>query len=160
MGEYRQAAVCKRGHVETSDIQLRGGAVSDRCAECGAKVLTGCPNCGTRIRGRYRSDVMIGGGYEPPQFCDNCGAPFPWVDRQGRIYQLENMLDDEDLDPATELSVREQLEALRDPDLSEEEQRKRWERVRKGAPGLWEKSGARSILESVVSAAIRSQLGL
>ena len=70
------------------------------------------------------------------------------------------MLDDEDLDPATELSVREQLEALRDPDLSEDEQRKRWERVKSAAPGLWEKSGARAILESVVSTAIRQQLGL
>jgi hypothetical protein len=163
MGEYRQAAVCKRGHVESSDVSLRGGVVPERCPECGAKVLTRCPSCNTRVRGRYYVEGVLGGGarnYEPPSFCDKCGGPFPWVDRQGRIYQLENLLDDEDLDPATELSVREQLEALRDPDLSEDEQRRRWERVKRGAPGLWEKSGARSIVESVVSAAIRQQLGL
>lgn len=145
--------------VTFSRVTCNSGA-PERCVECGAKVLTKCAACNTRVRGRYRVEGVVGGGYNPPSFCDKCGSPFPWVDRQGRIYQLENLLDDEDLDPAEELTVREQLEALRDPDLSEEEQQKRWERVRRGAPGLWEKSGARSILESVVSAAIRQQLGL
>jgi hypothetical protein len=63
-------------------------------------------------------------------------------------------------DPADELAAREQLQALVSPDLDEDEERRRWERVRKAAPGLWEKSGARSILDSVISAAVKAQLGL
>jgi hypothetical protein len=92
--------------------------------------------------------------------CDGCGAPRPWVSREGRIYELENLLDAEDLDPADELAVHEQLQTLVSADLDEDEERRRWERARKYAPGVWEKTGARSILDSVISAAIKSQLGL
>lgn len=70
------------------------------------------------------------------------------------------MLDAEGLDPAAELAVREQLRVLASADLDAEDEQRRWERVRRNAPSLWEKSGARAILESVVSAAIRGQLGL
>lgn len=96
----------------------------------------------------------------PPDFCDKCGAPHPWLSRGGRIYLLQNLLDDEQMDPATELEVREQLAILIDPDLDDEEQRERWERVQKLPPAFWEKSGARVILETVVSAGIKTALGL
>ena len=98
--------------------------------------------------------------FAPPDFCDNCGEPHPWLSRQGRIYLLENMLDAAGLDPAAELEAREQLEALAQPDVNEEDQRRRWERFRNLAPAVWESSGAQVILESVVSAAIKSSLGL
>jgi hypothetical protein len=50
------------------------------------------------IRGRYYVPGVIGVGHEyhPPDFCEDCGAPFPWLSRQGRIYHHENMLDKED----------------------------------------------------------------
>lgn len=158
--KYKPAAICKRGHVQTQDLTL--GEVGERCPECGAHVLTECPACATRIRGHYDIPgvVSFGDHYEPPRFCDSCGAPFPWLDRQGRIYELENLLDAEELDAAAELAVREQLRALANADLDEDDERKRWERVKRLAPGLWEKSGARAILETVVSATIRAQLGL
>ena len=38
--------------------------------------------------------------------------------------------------------------------LDEADERRRWERVKKLAPGLWDKSGARAIIESVATAAI------
>ena len=74
------------------------GEVGERCPTCGANVLTGCPKCRTRIRGYYHVPGVTSftGDYTPPRFCDSCGAPFPWLDRQGRIFELENMLDDED----------------------------------------------------------------
>ena len=73
---------------------------------------------------------------------------------------LQNLLDEEDLDPANELEVREQLQILMSGDLADEEQHRRWERVKQLAPGLWANSGARTILESVVSASIKAALGL
>jgi hypothetical protein len=103
---------------------------------------------------------MIGASYDPPDFCDMCGAPLPWVSRQGRIYELENLLDDEELDPADELAVREQLHALAGEDLDEEEQARRWRRVKRLAPGLLKKGAAQRIVETVVTAAIRKQLEL
>jgi hypothetical protein len=156
---YKPAAVCRRGHVESINTETRT-EIAPRCAECGAEILTGCPSCGGRIRGHFSVPGVIGfgGSFEPPRFCDFCGAPFPWLDRQGRIYELENLLTRENLDPADELTVKEQLEALANPDLDEEEAKRRWQRVKRLAPGLWE--SGKPILDSVVSAAIKAQLGL
>jgi hypothetical protein len=157
-GSYQRAGVCRRGHVESRDIGFN--PPGKRCSRCGAEVLTACPECGAQIRGPFDNPTItvLGGSYDPPTFCFACGAPFPWLDRQGRIYLLENMLDEQDLDPADELTVREQLEALRSPDLDDEETKRRWTRVRELAPGLWEQG--KPILDSVVSAAIKSQMGL
>lgn len=96
--------------------------------------------------------------YDPPDFCDNCGAPHPWASRKARLYELENLLDNEDLDPADRLTIQEHLEALRNPDVSEEEQRERWGRIKKLAPGFVNAGGR--IIESVVSGAVKAQLGL
>lgn len=169
--DYLAAAVCRRGHVLDSRIEVylsqheQGivlrvedwGVERDmRCLYCGAKVLFGCTSCPARIRGELRGVVQY--EFQPPDFCDHCGAPHPWLSRQGRIYELMNILDEEDLDPADELAVREQLEPLANPDLDDAEQERRWRRVRELAPTLWEKSGAQRIIKTVVSAAIRARL--
>jgi hypothetical protein len=145
-----------------TDDTTTHGEVGDRCVKCGAKVLTACPTCGHRIRGDYHVPGVVAIGFETPRpdFCDNCGAAFPWVDRAGRIHELENRLDDEDLDPATELIVREQLEALVDAEMDEKEAARRWKRVRELAPGLWEQSGARRIIETLATEYVKRQLGL
>jgi hypothetical protein len=70
------------------------------------------------------------------------------------------MLDDEEMDPATALEVREQLQALSDPDLDEDEQAARWGKVRRLAPALWEKTGAQKILVTVVTAALKQRFDL
>jgi len=156
MTTYRPAAICKRGHVISGAIEP-GTEIQSRCHRCGAPVLTACAKCSHRLRGRAQN---VGGNLTVPEFCDSCGAPHPWLSREGRIYLLQNLLDDEELDPATALEVREQLDALRDSSLSTDDQRKRWEKVKQLAPGFWEKSGARTILETVVSAGIKTALGL
>lgn len=154
-GEYRPAAICRRGHVQTEDITH--GEFGPRCPQCGAEVLVQCPGCGKRIRGYYSTPGVIAMfDYSPPDFCDLCGVAFPWLSRQGRIYELQNRLDDEKLDPADELAVREQLEALVSPDLDVAEQRERWGRVKKLAPRLWESS--QPIIETLAEAAIRASL--
>lgn len=161
MGTYRPAAVCKRGHLITDDA-TRHGEVGARCTKCGAPVLKACPECGHRIRGDYYVEGVVVLGAKaapPPNFCDKCGAAYPWVDRQGRIYELQNRLDDEDLDPASELLAREQLEALLNADIDDEEAVRRWKRIKELAPGLWEKSGAQSIIESLATAYVRAHIG-
>lgn len=158
MGSYRPAAVCRRGHVATSDVILMGPP-SPRCPTCGASVLRKCGACGGRIRGDYHVEGAMGvSRYNPPDFCDLCGEPHPWASRQARLYELENLLDEQDLDPADRLTVQEQLQALGAPDVSDEEQQERWLRIKKLAPGLLETG--RRITETVISAAIRAQLGV
>ena len=144
---FTSAAVCRRGHVATIDLDRRAqGELLLRCTTCGAEILTWCPKCGTRIKGRHiPTGVAVAGKYVPPDFCDFCGAPFPWVGRRGRIYELENLLlAGENLDPAIELDLRECLKALAtmDPeDLGSEKEVKLWQRIRAAAPTLWEKLG-------------------
>jgi hypothetical protein len=161
---YKPAAICRRGHVASTDIHWSPERASNRCGACGAEILRACPNpeCGRPIRGDYYVPGVIGAGseYTAPDFCEDCGHPFPWLSRQGRIYLLQDMLDREEIDPAARLEAQEQLEALTNPDLDENEQRRRWERFKRAAPELWESSGAQRILESLASASIRAALGL
>lgn len=151
---YLPAAICRRGHFQTGDTETN--AVFDHCPECGAPVLTGCLSCGRRIRGWWRGGIDA--ERVVPPFCEFCGSPHPWADRKSRVYQLENLLDAEDLDEPTRLKVHSELEALSKSDLPEEEEAQRWRRVKEMAPGLID-AGQR-IIESVVSAAIRAQVGL
>jgi len=151
---YDSAAVCRRGHVFTAHAE-RAAEVPHRCVTCGAEVIIECPACGKRIRGL---PFNVNAKYRPPDFCDDCGTPFPWLTRAGHIYQLENLLDEADLDAATRLQVREELDALAQPDLTDEEQRKRWERVKKLAPAVWD--SGQKILVNVVSETIQKSLGL
>jgi hypothetical protein len=158
---YLPAAICRRGHVVTRDAtsSLR----TDKCATCGADVLTECPNCGNIIRGSYIVPGLIGFSedYTAPDFCGDCGKPFLWASRQARIYELMNLLEAEGLDPAAELKVREQLQALAEADDEDEEaEEARWQRVRRLAPTLWERSGAQQIITTLVLAEARVRLGL
>ncbi len=154
MARYDSAAVCRRGHVFTAHAE-RAAEIATRCVKCGAAILTECPSCGNRIRGQPSN---LHGAYRPPEFCDDCGTPFPWVTRQGHIYQLQNLLDEADLDSATRLAVHEELDALAEADLPEEEQRKRWERVKELAPAFWD--SGQKILVNIVSETIQKSLGL
>jgi Uncharacterized protein conserved in bacteria (DUF2321) len=71
---YTSAAVCKRGHVDTTDTEYKGP--STKCSICGADVLTNCSACGMRVRGYWANPLVVGGpnAYKPPDFCDECGS--------------------------------------------------------------------------------------
>lgn len=159
-GGFRPAAVCRRGHVVTTTLD-GGERAAHFCVTCGAAVLLHCPICNYRIKGatvgpRTAREAEV---YVRPGFCDGCGNPFPWASRQARIYELMNLLDAEQLDSAVELKVREQLQALADEE-NEEEEEARWERVKRLAPTLWEKSGVQKIITTLVLAEARVRLGL
>lgn len=158
-GTYTEAAICRRGHVEAVDIRLQ--PIPSNCATCGSKVLRACTSCGASIRGRLETadtQWLPGAEFKPGDFCHNCGQPQPWASRDARIYELENILDGQQVDESTRLLVREQLEALRDSDLSEEQQAERWTRIKRLTPHLVEAGG--DIIKSIVSGTIKSQLGL
>jgi hypothetical protein len=87
---YRSAAICERGHVVTTIME--SSPVGKRCVECGAPVFVACGECGHRIRGAYIIPGFVGGDdYEPPMFCDDYGAAFPWAGRRERLYELANL---------------------------------------------------------------------
>jgi hypothetical protein len=154
---YTEAAVCRRGHVATGNTAEH--EVPARCSKCGANVLTACASCGTRIRGWHVVPGVVGGSpYKPPEFCDSCGSPHPWASRQARLWELENLLEGEEISDADRLMIREQIEQLQNPDLDEREQAEHWTRIRKAAGAF--KGPALAIFESVTTAAIKAHMGL
>lgn len=149
-------------------LQRAGGKLRPpgRCPDCGAGILTACRHCGLRIRGTSRSRVLRPGlnlspDYSPPSFCDGCGDPYPWASRQARIFQLENLLDEEDIDEAARLVVTEHLRQLQElaPDDDPEREQRLWKSVRRHAPGLFAGAG-RQILTTVIDLTTRRAIGM
>jgi hypothetical protein len=168
---YRTAAICQRGHVLS--VVNEADSVGARCRTCGAAILTECPACQTRVQGqRERFLALFEGGpalpswepyeeeYERPSFCGVCGNPYPWVGRQERIWEIENRLDLDGLDPGTALALREQLEALGEGEEDEDTQTRRWKRVFDLVPNFWERSGVKEIAVTVMTEVTKKQLGL
>jgi hypothetical protein len=164
---FRAAAVCRRGHPESSNLDRGYFSLNpERCPNCGADVLRSCQGCGRRIAGTSRATIPRGGqilspDYAPPDFCDGCGDPHPWASRQARIYQLENLLDQEDIPEPDRLVVAGHLQTLRnlDPDEDPEQSRRLWKAVQRRAPGLFSGIGRR-VLDTVLDRAIRRALGM
>src|SRR5262245_18501917 len=96
----RGALVCSRGHKVTYRLeQDPGDGPLGYCSDCGAPIIGKCPACGARIRGVDFLPGYLGTiSYAPPKFCDGCGEPMPWAGRQERFYQLQNILDQQDID--------------------------------------------------------------
>ena len=160
---YRGAAVCRRGHVQTQYIDPTDGhkPIPDNCPKCGARVLTGCPHCDLRIRGDHHFPGTFGiGGYQRPSFCDGCGSALPWATREERIYELENILDEEDVDEADLIVIQAQLQRLQNSGLSEREEKQVWETIKRRAGQAITSGPVLRVLEGLVSASLRQQLGL
>jgi hypothetical protein len=169
VAEYHAMAVCLRGHIETQFLEEWDGSppgyrlrqppsAALYCVICGQKVISACPSCGERIRGPARGEFYGEPLDAPFDFCDFCGIPFPWASRQARIYQLRDLLDAENIDDATKLKVREDLDAILKQDLSEDEELRRWERVKKLAPGVLKAGGP--IVRTLATDYLRQKLGL
>lgn len=161
---YRQgAAVCRRGHVETAYIDPNPHplGIADKCSACGARILVCCPQCELRIRGDFFAPGVIGFASDPrPSFCDGCGSAFPWATRQERIYELENLLDEQDIDEADKVVIQDALAQLQTASLSERDERQAWTTVARRAGKALGTGPIQRVLEGLVSAAIRQQLGL
>jgi hypothetical protein len=99
--------------------------------------------------------------YSPPNFCDGCGAPHPWASRLARLYELENLLDEGDIDDADRLVVTEHLRRLQelDPDDDRDQQTRLWYAIKRRAPGLFEGAG-NLITKTLIDMAMRRALKL
>jgi len=84
MGTYRVAEICPNGHVPTSSADTSPELREKFCSQCGEPTIMHCPSCRASIRGYYHVEgfIRLGGNYEPPAFCHNCGSRFPWTERK------------------------------------------------------------------------------
>lgn len=83
--------VCPNGHV-TNDRCLESPKDSkDFCDKCGKKTITECPNCKQPIPGvLHRPVVVIAYLLPAPDYCENCGAAFPWIHYEKTLGNAKN----------------------------------------------------------------------
>lgn len=159
MSEYLSAAVCKRGHVESPALELARGNLAKRCQQCGARILSSCPSCNAHIRGQVLGLI---GPYDPPEFCAECGSPYPWSSRQSIVYHIENTLDEEsELTEGDRRVLQEQLAALRESPTTQSVEKRQisaLESLRDLAPKAW--ATAKPLVVSIATAEIKQKLGL
>lgn len=118
------AAVCRSGHIvdrcvvdPDNQIAVHPGGrpepmkVPAFCTKCGSPTLFRCPSCSTPLPGG-----PIWGDRGPDQFCGNCGASFPWTDRDTMIAHLSDLLKNERLNAHDQLEAQEALLVLTEPD--------------------------------------------
>jgi hypothetical protein len=98
---------------------------------------------------------------EVPSFCDGCGAAHPWATRTERLYELQNLVDQEDIDDVDRLWIDEQMDRLRadDGSMTEKQEKDLWAGVKRRAPSLFETAG-KALLGGLISAGVRAALGL
>lgn len=84
MGTYRVAQICPNGHVATTSADESPERREAFCSQCGEATIMHCPSCSALIRGYYHIDgvLSLGGVYQPPSFCHNCGKAFSWTERR------------------------------------------------------------------------------
>ena len=89
LGDYDVQQVCLNGH-QITDRFFRSSEIRKKyCNKCGAPTIHQCPKCGQVIPGEYIVEGVFNFGHETPvpEFCNNCGAPFPWIENKAEITQ-------------------------------------------------------------------------
>ena len=79
MSGYDVAQICLNGHYITGYAISSPEFTKKFCTICGAKTITACPVCNTPIRGKY-SDWFGPTKNIIPNYCHNCGKPYPWTE--------------------------------------------------------------------------------
>lgn len=165
---YHAAVVCRRGHDETNILspedQHQGNT---RCPTCGARFLAGCLSCGLRIRGRFHVEPYMAEKHsmdhewERPTFCDRCGVAHPWATREERIFELENILDEEDIDEADRIFLHDRLRELREQSgLDEKSERQLWRQIKQRGAAFLTSPTVSKIAQDLITAQIRHDLGI
>ena len=95
---YDAAQVCLNGHVIHREFRGRPERNRKHCPKCGEKTITDCQECDGEIRGRLLASnfIYLGPPDPPPDYCAECGKPYPWT--QGKIESLRDWLDSSSLD--------------------------------------------------------------
>lgn len=73
------ALVCLNGHQINRGFYDYPQFNTTYCSKCGAATIHQCPECQTDIRGSYRDSMSFSSDNTPPDYCHNCGKPYPWT---------------------------------------------------------------------------------
>ena len=64
-----------------------GKPAAKHCERCGSNFVTECENCGSPVPDTFRSRVYFSDGRpvsfpKTPNYCNNCGTPYPWYNSE------------------------------------------------------------------------------
>lgn len=114
MGHYDVAQVCLNGHTITRTACSSPEFTKKFCPKCGEQTITACPRCKESIQGEYHAEGIVPIGFgdpPPPNFCHNCGAPYPWTQRT--IQSAQALADEfDDLYPSEREKIKQSLDDL------------------------------------------------
>lgn len=94
--QYDVQQVCLNGHQITTYYHLHPEDRKAYCGICGEKTIYACQKCNMEIQGGGLSRIngvlypAVFSSTSVPEFCRNCGTPFPWKERKK---DLETSLD-------------------------------------------------------------------
>jgi hypothetical protein len=72
--------VCRNGHVITDLLRRCPERALTHCDRCGAVTIDHCATCGVELPGAIAVPGLHPvGTCKPPNYCDRCGAAFPWA---------------------------------------------------------------------------------
>lgn len=102
LGGYDVAQICKNGHVINPYAGSQPEQNSKFCTDCSEPTITACEGCGADIQYDYPAPgvTCVGLDFPPPEYCKNCGQPYPWTKRSldaanELINELEELNDEE-----------------------------------------------------------------
>lgn len=73
--------VCKNGHYITERYHSEPDQRESHCHKCGAETIIACQSCGEEIEGEdLDSSVIVVAKPTIPEYCSECGAPYPWTE--------------------------------------------------------------------------------
>ncbi|MCK4321642.1 DUF2321 domain-containing protein, partial [candidate division WOR-3 bacterium] len=82
--EVEISQICLNGHIINNFALTQPQYNKNFCTKCGEKVIDKCPICNSEIKGSPFIREVNG---NPPEFCDNCGEPYPWTKKKMMVAQ-------------------------------------------------------------------------
>src|SRR5690606_7454367 len=75
------------GHQITDSYHRSPEFRRKHCSKCGAETIHQCQACGFDIRGDYHVEGVFAVGFRTPvpTHCENCGKPFPWLEKKKQL---------------------------------------------------------------------------
>lgn len=94
VGYYDTALICKNGHVVNENFHSAPEFNVNYCAKCGKETIFQCPTCKKEIRGEYHVEGVVSLSVTrmtAPNYCYNCGSPYPWT--EVKLKALDELID-------------------------------------------------------------------
>lgn len=114
MAKYDTLQVCLNGHSITDRYYDSSHRRQDYCNKCGAKTIIECQECGEEIEGdRLDSSVLIVSTKSAPDYCENCGTPFPWTQKpdEDELIGVHEAIEQGETE---DIEFKEEIDSIRD----------------------------------------------